>query len=63
MNLVKQLTNHLVQQLTVAFSKKHAQVEDFGNVKQEIIINDFSKHGRGKKVFLSKTNKQNMLRF
>lgn len=57
MNVVKPLTNHLVQQLTVAFSEKHAQVEDFGNVKEEIVVNDFSEDGWGEIVFLSKTNK------
>lgn len=48
----KKLTNHLVQQLTVAFSKKHTEIENLGNVKQEVIINDFSKHSWGDEVLL-----------
>lgn len=49
----RQLTDHLVQQLAVAFSKEHTQIQDFGNVKQEVLIDDFSKHGRGEEVFLT----------
>lgn len=41
-----------MQQLAVAFPKQHTQIQDFGNVKEEILIDNFSKHGWGDKVLL-----------
>lgn len=41
-----------MQQLTVAFSKENTQIQNFGNVKQEIIIDNFSKHSRRDEVIL-----------
>lgn len=51
-NLNNLLTNHFMQQLTVALSKQNTQIQNFGNVKQEIIIYNFSKHSRGDEVIL-----------
>lgn len=48
----KLLTYHLLQQLAVSLSKEHTQIENFGNVKQEVIIDDFSKHSWGDEIFL-----------
>lgn len=41
-----------MQQLTVALSKQNTQIQNFGNVKKEIIIDNFSKHSRGDEVIL-----------
>lgn len=46
------LTNHFMQQLTVALSKQNTQIQNFRNVKQEIVIDNFSKHSRGDEAFL-----------
>lgn len=51
-NLNNLLTNHFMQQLTVALSKQNTQIQNFRNVKKEIIIDNFSKHSRGDEVVL-----------
>lgn len=43
-----------MQQLTIALSKQNTKIQNFGNVKQEVIIDNFSKHSRGDEVFLWK---------
>lgn len=43
-----------MQQLTVALSKQNTQIQNFGNVKQEVVIDNFSKHSRGDEVILRK---------
>lgn len=43
-----------MQQLTVALSKQNTQIQNFGNVKQEVVIYNFSKHSRGDEVILWK---------
>lgn len=50
----KPLTNHLMQQLTVALPKEHTQIQKFGNVKQEVLIDNFSKHSWSDEVLLRK---------
>lgn len=45
-------TYHLLEQRRVAFSKEHAEVQDLWDVKQEVIVEDFSKCRRGNEVFL-----------
>lgn len=47
-----QLTYHLVQQLAVTLSKKHTKIQNFGNVKQKVLVDDLPKHSWGKEVFL-----------
>lgn len=46
------LTYHLMQQLAVALPEQHTQIQNFGNVKEEIFIDNFSKHSWGDKVLL-----------
>lgn len=41
-----------MQQLAVALSKEHAQIQNFGNVKQEVLVDNFSKHSRSEEVLL-----------
>lgn len=48
------LTNHFMQQLTVALSKQNTQIQNFGNVKQEVVVDNFSKHSGGDEVILWK---------
>lgn len=43
-----------MQQLTVALSKQNTQIQNFGNVKQEVVIDNFSKHSGGDEVILWK---------
>lgn len=52
--IYRELTYHFMQQTAVALSKEHTQIQDFGNVKQEVLIDDFSKHSRGEEVLLKK---------
>lgn len=47
-----------MQQLAVALSKEHAQIQDFRNVKQEVVVDDFSKHGWGEEALLKETERQ-----
>ena len=46
------LTYHLLQQRGVAFSKEHAEVQDLWDVKQEVVVEDFSKSRGGNEVIL-----------
>lgn len=41
-----------MQQLAVALSKKDTQIQNFGNVKEEVLIDNFSKYSRRDKVLL-----------
>ena len=41
-----------MQQLAVALSKEHTEIQNFGNVKQKVVVDNFSKHGGGEEVFL-----------
>ncbi len=43
-----------MQQLAVTLSKEYTQIQNFGNVKQEVLIDNFSKHSRGYEVLLWK---------
>lgn len=45
-------TYHLLEQRRVAFSKEHAEVQDLWDVKQEVIVEDFSKRRGGNEVIL-----------
>lgn len=45
-------TYHLLEQRRVAFSKEHAEVQDLWDVKQEVIVEDFSKCRGGNEVIL-----------
>lgn len=45
-------TYHLLQQRGVAFSKEHTEVQDLWDVKQEVIVEDFSKSRGGNEVIL-----------
>ena len=45
-------TYHLLEQWRVAFSKEHAEIQDLWDVKQEVIVEDFSKCGGGNEVIL-----------
>lgn len=41
-----------MKQLAVAFSKEDAQIQNLGNVEQEVVVDDLSKHSRGEEVIL-----------
>lgn len=45
-------TYHLLEQWRVAFSKEHAEVQDLWDVKQEVVVKDFSKCRGGDEVIL-----------
>lgn len=45
-------TYHLLEQWRVAFSKEHAEIQDLWDVKQEVIVEDFSKCRGGNEVIL-----------
>lgn len=45
-------TYHLLEQWWVAFSKEHTEVQDLRDVKQEVIVEDFSKCRGGNEVIL-----------
>lgn len=45
-------TYHLLEQRGVPFSKEHAEVQDLWDVKQEVIVEDFSKCRGGNEVIL-----------
>ena len=41
-----------MQQLGVALAEQHTQVQDLGNVKQKVFVDDLAKHGRSQEVLL-----------
>lgn len=45
-------TYHLLEQQRVAFPEEHAEVQDLGDVEQEVVVENFSKRRRGKEVIL-----------
>lgn len=53
------LTYHLLQQWRVAFSEKHAEVQDLWDVKQEVVVEDFSE-SRGRNEVILRNSKERM---
>jgi hypothetical protein len=53
-------TYHLLEQQRVAFSKKHTEVQDFWDVKEEVIVEDLSKCRGGDEVILRKVQRERM---
>lgn len=41
-----------MKQLAVALSKEHTQIQNFRNVKQEVVIDNLSKYSWGEEVIL-----------
>lgn len=52
-------TYHLLQQRGVAFSKKHAEVQDLWDVEQEVVVEDFSE-SRGRNEVILRNSKERM---
>lgn len=53
-----ELTDHLLEQETVAFSKEHTEIQNLRDVEQEVIVDNFSKdRGSDKMILQRKKNK------
>lgn len=51
-------TYHLLEEWWVAFSKEYTEVQDLWDVKQEVIVEDFSKCRGWKEMILRKSERQ-----
>jgi hypothetical protein len=47
-----------MEQLGISFPKQNTQVQDLGNVEQEVVVNDLSEHSRSYKALLREKRKQ-----
>lgn len=51
-----ELTDHLLEQKTIAFSKKHTEIQNLRDVEQEVIVDNFSKDWGSDKMILQRNN-------
>lgn len=56
------LTNHLLEQEAISFPKKDTEIQNLGDVEQEVIVNNFPKDRGSDKMILQKKKKKRNLK-
>lgn len=57
------LTNHLLEQEPISFPKKDTEIQNLGDIKQEVIVNNFSKDRGSDKMILQRQEKKSNLMY
>lgn len=61
--LHEDIGHHFGQQGSICMSIQSTEVKQFGNIKQEILIDDLGKHLRSQPVLLSTDNSKQMVQY